>query len=263
MRYFVDMEDDMNAEQPTVSTIVLALNEGKRIADCLKSISWADEIILIDNGSTDETKKIAKSLGAMIVEDTTRDFAHLHNIGKARAKGEWLLYVDADEVVSPELAKQIRNVIDHQSPVISGYELRRKNYYLGHPWPGDEYILRLMRKNALTEWYGTLHETARVKGAIGRLDAPLIHYTHRSLEEMVAKTNLWSETEAKLRYDANHPPVMCWRLFRVMMTAFWDSLIRQGGWKAGTTGWIESIYQAFSMFITYAKLWELQMKNVK
>ncbi len=259
MRYFVDMEDDMNAKQPTVSTIVLALNEGKQIADCLKSIAWADEIIVIDNGSTDETKKIAKSLGAVIVEDRTRDFAHLHNIGKARAKGEWLLYVDADEVVSEELQKEIKEAV--RSATVSGYEIRRKNYYLGRQWPGDEYILRLMRKDALGEWYGTLHETARVKGTIGRLDAPLIHHTHRSLEEMVAKTNVWSETEAQLRYDANHPRVIWWRLMRVMVTAFWDSLIRQGGWKAGTTGWIESIYQAFSMFVTYAKLWEKQQKN--
>ncbi len=118
-----------------------------------------------------------------------------------------------------------------------------------------------MRKSALMEWYGALHETARMKGAIGRLDAPLVHRTHRTLEEMVAKTNTWSKTEARLRYDANHPPVVWWRLLRVMTTAFWDSFIWQGGWKAGTVGWIESIYQAFSMFITYAKLWEKQQSD--
>jgi hypothetical protein len=78
---------------------------------------------------------------------------------------------------------------------------------------------------------------------------------------MVTKTNEWSLEEAKLRFDAGHPPVVGWRLIRVMITGFWRSFISQGGWKAGTVGWIESIYQGFSMFITYAKLWELQQKK--
>ena len=144
--------------------------------------------------------------------------------------------------------------------MVNGYEIRRKNYYLGHMWPGDEYILRLMRKDALVEWYGKLHETARIRGEIGRLNAPMIHNTHRTLEEMVTKTNEWSEVEAQLRLSSKHPPVVWWRFIRVMATAFINSFIKQGGWRAGVVGLIESTFQAFSMFITYAKLWEKQQK---
>ncbi len=242
-----------------ISVVVITRNEEVRIVRCLSSLSWTDEVVVVDNASTDRTKEIARAQRATVISaGGINDFAKLRNIGKEKAHGEWLLYVDADEVVTEELANDIKEAISFQSSAISGYELRRKNYYLGDPWPGDEYILRLMRKDALTEWYGELHETARVNGKIGRLHAPLLHDTHRTFEEMVAKTNKWSETESKLRFDTGHPPVVWWRFLRVMLTAFFDSFIKQGGWRVGTVGWIESIYQAFSMFITYAKLWELQ-----
>ena len=78
---------------------------------------------------------------------------------------------------------------------------------------------------------------------------------------MLSKTNEWSHVEAKLRYESNHPYIVPWRLLRVMLTAFMRSYIYEKGWKAGTVGVIESIYQAYSMFITYAKLWEIQQKS--
>jgi hypothetical protein len=100
-------------------------------------------------------------------------------------------------------------------------------------------------------------------GLVGNLAGELKHDTHRSLEEMVAKTNEWSEIEAELRKSAHHPLISWWRLLRVTVTGFWNSFILQGGWRAGTVGWIESMYQGFSLFITYAKLWEMQEKDRK
>lgn len=245
-----------------LSVIVITKNEAARIGTCLASLSWIDEIIVVDNGSTDSTREIAKNHGATVISaGDVRDFAKLHNLGSVKAKSEWLFYIDADETVTEELAKEIKEAVSRQQPVISGYEIRRKNFYLGHPWPGDEYILRLMRKDALRQWYGELHETARVDGTINRLTSPMLHDTHRTLGEMVTKTNEWSKVEAILRLRAGHSPVVWWRFIRVMLTAFLDSFFRQGGWRAGVVGWIESIYQAFSIFITYAKLWELQQKK--
>lgn len=240
-----------------LSAIVIAKNEASRIGTCIASLSWADEIIVVDNQSTDATREIAKKLGATVVSMKEHDFAKLRNIGKDKAHGEWILYVDADEVVSEELAKEIRSVT--YPPV--AYAIRRRNVYLGHPWPFEEKILRLFHRSALKEWHGKLHESPRVLGDVGELHAPLMHYTHRTLEEMVAKTNEWSAVEATLRLRSGHPPVVWWRFLRVMLTAFFDSFVKQGGWRAATVGWIESIYQSFSIFITYAKLWELQQKN--
>ena len=109
--------------------------------------------------------------------------------------------------------------------------------------------------------YGELHETAKVNGGIGELQGLIYHYTHWDLFSMLQKTILWSDIEAKLRIDSNHPSMSWWRFIRVMITAFYDSYIKQGGYSVGTIGLIESMYQAFSIFVTYANLWELQEKE--
>ena len=243
-----------------ISAIVLAKNEALRIGACLEALVWAGERIVIDNSSTDDTAKIAKKFGARVINSSEKSFAERRNIGLREAKGDWIFYVDADETVTPELTREIQNI----TPGFAAYQIRRKNYYLGKPWPHEEKMLRLFQKAALKEWYGELHESSRVEGQIGELSGVLLHDTHRTLEEMVDKTNEWSAAEAILRLRSGHPPVVWWRFIRVMLTAFFYSFIKQGGWRAGVVGWIESIYQAFSMFITYAKLWELQnVKNIK
>jgi len=260
MQYEERKEEDMSNDI-TLTAIVIAKNEEKRIATCLDSIAFADEIILIDNGSDDSTVAIAKKYHARVIEELSHNFSTLRNRGKEEAKGMWILYIDADEVVTEALREEILNVIKDQRVKINAYYIKRCNYYLGHKWPVGDKMQRLFRKESLVAWQGKLHETAVIKGAIGILHESLVHDTHRTLEEMVEKTNEWSEVEAKLRYDAHHPPVVWWRFFRVMWTGFSHSFFREGGWRAGTVGWIESIYQGFSMFLTYAKLWEMQEKK--
>lgn len=251
--------NNMNQNKTTISAVVIAKNEEQRIEKCLESLTWADELLVIDNDSTDKTAQIAKQSGATVISTKTHDFAVLRNIGKDRAKGDWILYVDADEIVSDALRNEILEHIKRTAPV--AFYIHRKNYYYGHLWPYRDKMQRLFLKSALRSWHGAVHETATVNGPVGTLTSPLDHDTHRTLEEMLVKTNEWSETEAKLRLDANHPPVVWWRLLRVMITGFFDSYIGQGGWRAGTVGLIESMYQSYSMFVTYAKLWELQNRK--
>lgn len=243
-----------------LTAIIIAKDEAKRIEKCLQSISWVDEIILVDNGSCDSTQLIAKRWHARIVECKLHDFSALRNIGKQESTGDWILYVDADEIIPPELRDEIKKKImkfpDKES--FAAFSIKRKNTYLGSSWPYQDTMKRLFWKKALICWHGEIHETALVNGKIGILRESLIHNTHRNLEEMVKKTNEWSIVEAKLRFASHHPMVTWWRFLRVMITGFYASFVQQHGWKAGAAGWIESIYQAFSMFITYAKLWELQ-----
>jgi len=106
-----------------------------------------------------------------------------------------------------------------------------------------------------------VHETPTIKGAFGEIERPINHYTHRSLSQMVEKTNEWSEYEAELRIKAGHPEMTWWRFFRVIVTAFFKSYVFEKGYKNGTEGIIEAIYQSFSIFITYAKLWEMQREK--
>lgn len=244
--------------------IIIAKNEEDMIADCLDSLSFCNERILIDNNSEDRTAEIAKHMGVFVERVDIDDFAALRNAGLEKAQGDWILYLDADERVSKSLQEEILQVVNEPDPKFSAYRVTRKNYYLGkHPWPALEHMERLFQKKYLKRWTGKLHETPEVVGEVGDISGEIYHYTHRDLSSMVKKTLRWSQIEAELRFQSGHPPMTWWRFPRVMLGAFFNSYIKQKGIKAGTVGIIESIYQAFSMFITYARLWEMQNKKQK
>src|SRR3989344_6095229 len=178
-----------------ISAIILrGGNEDKVLVDkCLKSVAWVDEIIEV------ETDKLKGS------------FADWRNEGAKRATSPWLLYIDTDEEVSDELKEEVESGIMNNEVGISAYAIPRENIFLGHKmkWGGwyPDYVIRLIRKDKLEGWHGDLHEQPNIEGELGYLKNPFIHRTHRSLSEMVAKTNRWSDIEAKLMYDSGHPPM--------------------------------------------------------
>jgi len=245
-----------------ISAIIITKNEEDMLADCMDSLSFCDEVIVIDNGSTDRTADLAQHFGAKVFVHKTNNFSDLRNFGLKKVKSKWVLYIDADERVTKELKKNILAVLDKDRNEFSGFKLLRKNFYLGnYEWPYIEKLERLFKKNKLEHWYGALHETPKVSGDMGELDGFLLHYTHRDLKGMVNKTIEWSGIEAELRFEAHHPKMSWWRFFRVMITAFYNSYVKQKGWKLGTAGLVESMYQSFSIFITYARLWEKQNRD--
>jgi glycosyltransferase involved in cell wall biosynthesis len=248
-----------------ISAVILAKNAENLIADCIDSVSFCDEIIVIDDYSTDRTSDIAKMMGASVFPYSSESFAKRRNLGLKKAKGKWILYIDVDERLTPELAESIKKIADGKRDIYSAYKIKRQNYYLGdNPWPKIEVMERLFKKAKLEEWYGELHESPRVDGSVGIIEDGLLkHYTHQDLTGMLDKTIHWSKLEAELRFKADHPKMSWWRFYRVMFTAFYDSYVKQKGYKVGTAGFVESMYQAFSMFITYARLWELQQKQSK
>jgi glycosyltransferase involved in cell wall biosynthesis len=242
-----------------LSVVILTKNVEEFIADCIDSVPFASEIIVIDDMSTDRTAEIAKLHGAKVISHEFASFADRRNFGLKKAKGDWIFYIDADERVSKELEESIKYQVLSIKQSRSAFRIKRKNFYLGnHEWPAIEQMERLFKKKELQEWVGDLHETPKFNGEIGELNGFLFHYTHRDLRSMLDKTIAWSGIEAQLRYDANHPRMTWWRFPRVMVSAFYDSYIKQKGYTVGVVGLIESIFQAFSMFITYARLWELQ-----
>jgi glycosyltransferase involved in cell wall biosynthesis len=245
-----------------ISGIIIARNEEEMIGEALDSLSFCDEIVVIDNGSTDRTREIAEKKGAKIYEIQTNDFSQLRDFGLKKAESEWVLYLDADERVDSELKNSIKKNISEDSQH-AAFFLKRKNYYFGkHEWPYIEKLERLFQKDKLKGWKGKLHESPVFEGEVGTIsDGFILHFTHRDFESMLNKTIEWSSVEALFRYNNGHPQMTWWRFPRVMLTAFLNSYIRQQGYRAGVTGVVESIYQSFSMFITYAKLWELQKVN--
>jgi len=253
-----------------LSVIILAKDVEEIIRDCLESAKWSDEIILVDTGSTDRTIEIAKKYQAKIIKFSGEklEFSKWRNRGLKEAKSDWVFYLDADERVTPRLRKEIvESIKNHVSGVkgITAYAIPRRNFYLGKEvhfggaWP--DYVKRLFKKEKLKRWEGKLHEEPVFEGKLGHLKEPMVHLTHRDLSSMVEKTREWSKIEAELLFEAKHPPVTWWRIIRIMLAEFWQRGIKLQGWRDGTVGWMEIIFQMFSRFITYARLWELQNRN--
>lgn len=244
-----------------ISAVVIAKNEEEMIGEALDSLSFCNEIIIVDNGSTDKTKQISEKKGAIIYQTMSSDFSELRNLGLQKSSFDYILYLDADERISEQLKKEIINTVK-ENRKYSAFKLPRKNFYFEkNQWPYIEKMERLFKKGKLLEWKGKLHESPTVDGEVGELKSFIIHYTHRDFESMLKKTMEWSDTEALIRFNLGHPPVTWWRFPRVMITAFLNSYIKQQGFKAGAVGILESTYQSFSIFVTYAKLWELQHRS--
>lgn len=244
-----------------LTTIIITKNEEKNIADCLDSVKFSDEIIVVDNNSTDLTPEIAKKFGAKVIREKFESFSAQREAGLKAAKSDWVLYLDADERISEKLKENILETIkDNNTKEV--YKIKRKNFYFyKYEWKFYDDLERLFKKDALKSWYGEIHESPNFIGEVGSLNGFIIHYTHNDLTSMLNKTIKWSDTEAKLRIEANHPNMGWWRFPRVMVPTFFNYYVRQKGYKLGTAGLIESIFQSYSMFITYAKLWEMQQKK--
>jgi len=252
----------MEKEKTSLTIIIITKNEESEIEECLKSVNFASEILIVDSESIDNTAKIARKLGAKVLVNPFQDFSAQREAGLRQAKSLWVLYIDADERVTAALAHEIKAAI--ATSEFDAYIIPRKNFfYRKYEWPGTEKMQRLFKKNELLGWYGKVHESPRVgSNKIGSLENPILHYTHKDITTMVEKTNKWSEIESELLLSSNHPQMKEWRFMRIMMTKFIDSFFKQGGWKMGTVGFMESIYQAYSYFIVYAKLWERQKNKV-
>lgn len=243
-----------------ISVIILAKNVAEEIVPAIKTSRFASEIIIVDTGSTDNTVDVCRKLGTKIIHTTGDSFAKWRNDGAKEAKGDWLLYLDSDERIPVKLAREIQNTVadpKHQAYTISRYEVFLGKH-LDH-W-GDPRVLRLIKKTALKRWEGKLHEQPKITGTVGDLRHQMVHLSHKNIDEKVPNTLKWSKMEAKMLLDAKHPPMAGWRFIRIMLTEFWYRAVRQGLWKDGTEGWIEIIYQMFSKFLTYERLWEAQRK---
>ncbi|MBI1871831.1 glycosyltransferase [Candidatus Collierbacteria bacterium] len=247
---------------PKLSAIVIGQNVADEVIPAFKTLKFADEIIFIHphTGSIDETEAIAKKYAQKIVKSPTYDFSKWRNDGAEAASGEWLLYLDSDERIPKKLAEEIERAIYRS--IHNAYTIPRYEIFLGKHlahWPHPR-VLRLIKKNALKGWQGKLHEQPKIEGTVGSLKEQMVHLSHKNIDEKIEGTVKWSRLEAEMLIKANHPQMRGWRFFRIMATEFWQRFFKQGLWRDGTEGIIEVIYQIFSVFVTYERLWEMQRK---
>lgn len=249
-----------------ITAVIITKNEEKMLPGCLKTLNWADEILVVDTGSTDKTISIAKKHNARVVKTNKKTFPEWRNIGLKEAKGNWIFYVDADERVPEKLKSEIKSVVE-ESNSTSWYAIPRSNVIFGREfrhggwWP--DHVKRLFKKESLKKWVGNLHEEPVTEGEMGYLENYLMHDKHEDIFEMVEKTNKWSAIEGQLMFDAKHPPMNITRFLTGMFREFWYRMIVKKAFLDGGEGVIMAIYQVFSRFCSYAKLWELQIENEK
>lgn len=251
-----------NQEKPTLTAVIIARNEEKMILECMETLRWCENILVIDNGSTDATVKTAEAAGAKIISFTSQSFARVREEALKHVETDWLFYVDADERVTPTLAKEI--AVNIETGTASALRMHRKNYFFGHPfayggWQNDV-VTRAFRVADLEGWTGEIHESPEWKGEVRELTSPLLHFTHRSVVDNLKKSAEWTPKEAKAFIDAKIETVTFKTILRKGIMEFWRRAIRDKGYKDGTVGLIESLIQAINRMWVYIQIWELQQK---
>jgi len=245
---------------PPVSVTIVTLNEADHIAQAIDSAAWADEVVVVDSGSTDETVAIARSKGARVSSRAWTGYVDQKNYAASLAAHDWIFSLDADERIPPPLAEEIRSLL-HTEPPRRGYRVPRVTFHLGR-WIRTtdfypDYQTRLYDRRA-ARWQGKyVHESVQVDGGAGRLTHELQHYSFRDLADQVARLNHYSSLAARQMHEAGrraraldllvHPPAAFLRNY----------LLRRGALDGGA-GLIISLVNAYGVFLKFAKLWELQ-----
>ncbi|MDO8487441.1 MAG: glycosyltransferase family 2 protein [Candidatus Curtissbacteria bacterium] len=243
-----------------ISALVLARNEEEMIKDCLSQLNFVDEIIILDQGSTDKTRQIAKKYTKKIFTTSYESFAKNREILAAHAKSDWLLYIDVDERFDNEVIEEIKEAIRQQK--YQAFYFPRKNIILGkwlrHGGWFPDYVPKLFERGSLKGWTGQVHESPKVDGAFGYFKTPITHLTARNLSSMLGKTIKWAKVEADLAYSANHPRVTITRVIWAAAKEFSGRYFVKLGLLDGFIGFIEAVYQALHRAITLVYLWETQ-----
>jgi glycosyltransferase involved in cell wall biosynthesis len=248
---------------PKLSVTVITRNEANDLAAALQSVSWADDIVVVDSGSTDETVAIARQFTEHVVFREWSGYVAQKNYAAALARYDWILSLDADERVTPELAHDIRSVLA-ATPVHTAFRMPRVTWHLGRwirttDWYPD-YQLRLYDRRR-AEWTGRyVHEAVSVSGSVGDLHGELQHFAYRDIAEHLETIDRYTTYAARQMKESGrragllqvvgHPPL-----------AFTRNYIARGGFRDGIPGFIVSALNAYYVFLKFAKLWELQSSS--
>jgi len=244
-----------------LSVVISAYNEELKIKDCLESVKFADEIIFIDNSSTDKTQIIARKYTDKIFKRENNLMLNANkNFGFEEASGDWILSLDADERVSSELRKEIQDVLKKEVS-LSGFKIPRKNIIFGKwientGWYPD-YQIRLFKKNKGKFAQKHVHELLDVNGDVGIFKEDIVHYNYESIGQFLDKMiRIYTESEAKNLVAKGYEFKLS-DAIRMPISEFLSRFFLQKGYKDGAHGLVLSLLMAFYHFVVFTKLWEL------
>ncbi|OGD78860.1 hypothetical protein A2368_00365 [Candidatus Collierbacteria bacterium RIFOXYB1_FULL_49_13] len=248
----------------SVSTQIAREDDLAVFSQMLKSVSFADELIIFNLDRSDSAAlKLFRQFKAKVINCPTPSVVETIRAEQVEeAQGDWVLIMDFDEVIPPVLKIEITNISRLSSNVYSAYAIKRQNYSLGYPlrhggW-GQDYVIRLLRRADFLAWPKDIHSTPQVKGKIRKTKRAMEHHKDASLSQMVIKTNRYSAVEARQFFEGGLPPVTVFTLLRKPIMEFCRRYFFKLGFLDGAIGLLQSLYQSYSVFLSYAKLYELQ-----
>jgi len=239
-----------------ISAIVITYNEEKNIEECLQSISWVDEIIVVDSKSSDNTVSISKKYTGKIIETENIAYGLKRNIGIDKSECEWILWLDADERISEILEKEITSIINGKN-LFDAYCINRKSFFINkfinHSGWYPDFTLRLFKKSTGIRFNDAeVHEKVIYKGNYGKLKNDILHYTDRDFEHYIFKLNNYTTFSAKELNKKNKKTGITDLVFRPVFT-FLKMYFVKLGFLDGYTGLILSILSSYHVFFKYAK----------
>ncbi len=242
-----------------LSVTIITKNEESHIRQCLEAVKWAGEIIVLDSGSADETVAICRKFTQHVYETDWQGFGIQKQRALNKATGDWVLSIDADEIITPELRAEIEQAIT-QNPHDAFFIPRHSSYcgkFIKHSGWTPDYVLRLFRREAGFFSNDIVHERVVVKGNIGFLKSPILHYSYTDLAEVLRKMDSYSTLGAKQLYEKNAQSSLSKALLKGLWTFFRTYVLRLG-FLDGQHGLMLAIYSAETSYYKYLKLWELR-----
>lgn len=254
-------QNDAGCDFPTLpglSVVIVTHNAERTLAQCLASVNWADEIIVVDDGSTDETVRIARRATTRVLHRPWTGFADQKNFAIDQATREWVLILDADETVSEDLRRDIVGMLGADSP-LAGYAIPRLEHYFGHPiryavgYP--HWQRRLFRRGRGRLRPRPVHETLEVDGGLGELRGVLVHHSNETVGDYLEKLNRYTSLEASELI--HHVARVTWRDVTLRpLRYFVHCFVQNRGYRDGLPGLIVSLMLAFYLLVVWVKVWE-------
>jgi len=254
----------MNGKMNRLSVIIITYNEEDNIRECLESVKWSDEIVIVDAFSSDRTVEIAREFTPRVLQNRWTNFSQQKNFALGKASNEWVLNIDADERVTPELQKEILAILKSQSLSFNGYYIARRNHYWGkwirHCGWYPDYKLRLFLREKGKFNERLVHESVLVEGRKGYLKSCLNHYSYKNLSDHLSKIDKFTSLAAREMFTNGKKGRVFDLLFRPAVKFINMYLIKRG-YLDGTYGLIVSIIGSFYVFMKYLKLWQLSRER--
>lgn len=248
---------------PGVTVTIITLNESANLAAALDSVRWADEIIVVDSESTDETAEIARRYTDRVIVRPWPGYVDQKNFAAAQASHDWIFSLDADERVTPELAREIKATLA-AGPLCAGYRMPRMSHYLGRwirstDWYPD-YQLRLYDRRR-GRWAGrTVHEGVQADGEVGRLHSDLHHHPYRDVSHHLQTIDRYSTLAARQMFEDGRR-IGGLGILMHAYGAWFRNYVLRGGFRDGTAGFLVSGLNTVYVMLKYVKLWEMRKKS--